>query len=103
MSLEVDEESQSGTLDDPSEREAAFLTRHRIEGATWIGTNKRLRYREFVITAGDVVAVAGVGTRELDPDAGTSGEGYRDVPMRLALRGTPESPLLISDRPDTLV
>jgi len=102
VSLDLDEESQSGTFDDPSPSESAFLARHRVEGATWIGTNKRLRFREFVIAAGDVVAVAGVGARELDPDAGTSGEGYRDVPMRLALRGTSEAPLLVSDRPDTL-
>jgi hypothetical protein len=103
VSLELDEETESGTFDDPTPSESAFLARHRVEGATWIGSNKRLRYREFVIAAGDVVAVAGVGTRELDPDAGTSGEGYRDVPMRLALRSTADEPLLISDRSDALV
>jgi hypothetical protein len=96
IAIDFDGRSQSGTFDDPTEAERAFLARHGEKGQGWI-FNRRLRYREAVIAEGETIAVLGAGTREPDPDAPPS-EAYRgDAPTRLRLTSSPRYPLVISD------
>jgi hypothetical protein len=96
IAIDFDGRSQSGTFDDPTESERAFLARHGEKGQGWI-FNRRLRYREAVIAEGETIAVLGAGTREPDPDAPPS-EAYRgDAPTRLRLTSSPRYPLVISD------
>jgi len=98
VSLDFDGKSQSGTFDDPTPAEQAFLARHGQKGQGWI-FNKGLRYREAVIEDGETIAVLGAGTREPDPDAPPT-EAYRgDVPTRLRLTSSRKYPLVISDDP----
>ncbi|HEU4613449.1 MAG TPA: GIDE domain-containing protein [Kofleriaceae bacterium] len=96
LAIDFDGRSQSGTFDDPTEAERAFLARHGEKGQGWI-FNRRLRYREAVIAEGETIAVLGAGTREPDPDAPPT-EAYRgDAPTRLRLTSSPRYPLVISD------
>lgn len=96
IAIDFDGRSQSGTFDDPTEAERAFLARHGERGEGWI-FNRRLRYREAVIEEGETIAVLGAGTREPDPDAPPT-EAYRgDAPTRLRLTSSPRYPLVISD------
>ena len=84
-------------LADPSDRARMFLARHGVSSGI-----KRLRFEEGIIEPGEVVAVAGAGMREPDPDGAASMTGYRDLPAtRLRLSATPRAPLYISDRPGT--
>lgn len=101
ISLDFDSKSTSGTFDDPTPTERAFLERHHQTGQGWL-FNKHLRYREAVIEVGEQVAVLGSGVREPDPDAPPA-EAYRgEQPTRVHLAGTQQHPLVISDSPDTL-
>lgn len=98
-----DNHSQSGTFDDPTEVEKAFLSRHGQTGTGWV-FNKTLRYREGVLEAGEEVAILGFGMREPDPEPDLSDErGYRaGPPTRLVMSGGHQKPLTISDEYDTL-
>jgi len=80
--------------DTGDERTSMFLARHGVSAA-----GQNLRYSEAVIAPGEVIAVAGAGVREPDPEA--AGGGYRDAPTRLRIAASPRVPLLISDRPET--
>ncbi len=100
IAIDFDGKSQSGTFDDPTPIEKAFLDRHGQKGQGWI-FNRTLRYREAVIEEGETIAVLGAGTREPDPDAPPS-EAYRgDAPTRLRLTSSRKYPLVISDDPTT--
>lgn len=100
ISIDFDGRSQSGTFDDPTETEKAFLARHGQQGQGWI-FNRRLRYREAVIEDGETIAVLGAGTREPDPDAPPT-DAYRgDARTRLRLTSSRKYPLVISDDPTT--
>jgi hypothetical protein len=87
VALVADAESEGG------ERLQMFLLRYGIS------PRRNVRYTEAVIEPGEVVAVAGAGVREPDPE-GTGG-AYREAPTRLRIAASPSVPLLISDRPDT--
>jgi hypothetical protein len=96
ISINFDDKSQSGTFDDPTPAETAFLQRHGQKGQGWV-FNRGLRYREAVIEEGEMIAVLGAGTREPDPDAPPT-EAYRgDAPTRLRLTSSRKHPLVISD------
>lgn len=83
-----DMQSRSGTFDDASVAEDAFLQRHGLSSVGLLGMNRRLRYREQVLEVGESVTVLGraaahqVGVITLGPD--------------------PELGLLLSDDPSTL-
>ncbi len=97
--LTEDHETRSGTLDDPTAREQAYLDAHGQEGEGWL-FNKTLRYVEAVLEPGELVSVFGYGSKEPDPDAAPA--GYRDAqPMRLRISGSANYPALISDVPST--
>lgn len=99
--LDFDVVSESGTMDDPTPAEASFLERHEIESKGWV-FNRKLRYSEAVIEAGELVAILGAGIREPDPDR-LAPEGYRSAPpTRLHLAGSLRFPLQISDDPSTV-
>lgn len=100
VALDVDGKGDSGTFDEPSAREAAFLQRHGTTGQGWV-FNKRLRYREAIIEVGERVAILGEGVREPDPSAPPA-DAYRgDQPTRVRLTSSARWPLLISDNADT--
>lgn len=100
IALTFDSDSRSGTFDDPTPAEAAFLAKVGGEGKGWL-LNKKLRYTEAVIEPGERIAVLGSGIREPDPH-GKRAEGYRSAaPTRLRLTSSPRHPLAISDDPST--
>jgi len=101
LALDFDSRSRSGTFDDATPVEEAFLARHGHKSAGWM-FNKGLRYSEAVIEIGETVAVLGSGVREPDPDGAAGADGYRDgPPTRLRLTSSPKFPLVISDDPST--
>lgn len=93
--LSEDHQTKSGTLNDPTAAERAYLESHAVEGKGWV-FNKSLRYSEGVLEADEMVSVFGYGSKEPDPDAAPA--GYRDMaPMRLRISGSATHPPLISD------
>ena len=93
--------SRSGTFDDATPAEEAFLSRHGHASKTW-GLNRSIRYTEAVIEPGAIIAVLGSGVREPDPEARPA-EGYRSAPpTRLRLTSSRQHPLVIGDDPSTV-
>ena len=100
ITIHMDATSRSGTLDDATPQEEALLARHNLRSQGWV-FNKQLRYREGVIEPGETVTALGCAVREPDPDAGGQAAGYREGgPMRLRMSGSPQAPLLLTDRVD---
>lgn len=101
MVVNQDAATTSGTFDNPTEIEAAFLAKHGQSG-TGMVFNRALVYREWTIEVGETIAVLGAGVREPDPDAPPV-DAYRGEPrMRLRLTSTPRWRLRISDHRDTM-
>jgi hypothetical protein len=92
--------SRSGTFDDATPAEEAFLARYDHASTTW-GLSG-IRFTEAVIAPGAFVAVLGAGVREPDP-AARPAEGYRSgPPTRLRLTSSRQHPLVIGDDPSTV-
>jgi hypothetical protein len=75
-----------------------FLSRHGHSSR-----NKRIRYGEGIVEAGETVTAVGIGQWETDPDASPhAGDGYRNMikPRRLVLESPHEEPILVSDEPE---
>lgn len=94
-----DNHSRSGTFDDATPAEEAFLQRHNRQSKGWF-FNKSLRYKEGVLEQGETVAVFGGGTWRINPDPAAGGS-YREMAKELVVRAGPSAPLLISDDPST--
>lgn len=100
IALTTDVVTRSGTLDDATQLEEAFLARHGRTSRRWV-FNRGLTYREAIVEDGERVAILGAGVREPDPDAGP-GAGYRGgPPTRLRLTSSRRFPLLLSDDTST--
>jgi hypothetical protein len=100
VALTFDDKTMSGTFDDATPIEVAFLTKHGKTSEGWL-FNKKLRYTEAVVDLGETIAVLGSGVREGDPMAMPPGD-YRSAPAtRLRLTSSARFPLVISDDPST--
>ena len=100
MVLGEDAVTTSGTFDDATEVESAFLAKHG-QAAAGAVFNRSLVYRESTISIDETIAVLGAGVREPDPDAPPT-DAYRGAPaMRLRLASTPRWKLRVSDHPST--
>ncbi|MDC0716992.1 GIDE domain-containing protein [Nannocystis bainbridge] len=80
--------TRSGTFDDASEIEEAFLRRHELKSVNMIGLNIAIRYEEGVIEPGEEVTVLGLVRAEI-----------RDGRRVLVIDAPEEGPLLMSDDP----
>lgn len=80
--------TRSGTFDDASETEEAFLRRHELKSVNMIGLNIAIRYEEGVIEPGEEVTVLGLVRAEI-----------RDGRRVLVIDAPDEGPLLMSDDP----
>jgi len=87
----------SGFLNDATPALEAFLEKHGRTSEGWV-FNKRLRYSEGVLEAGQIVAALGEAGWERDPDPSCAGDGYRDVPKRLVLDAH-DGAVIVSDEP----
>ena len=102
LAITIDSHTRSGTFDDPTDLERSFLNSHGRDGKAWV-FNKKLRYKEGILEAGESVAVLGRGTKEPDPSGVHQQTGYREAsPMRLRLGRSAKLPLMISDDVSTL-
>lgn len=99
--LEQDFSTSSGTLDDATPIETAFLQRHGKEPKGWV-FNKSLSYRESIIHIGEKICVLGSGVREPDPDAPPSMDYRGAMPTRLRLTNARDHKLVISDVDSTM-
>lgn len=98
--LGEDSVTTSGTFDDATETELAFLRKYNLS-PTGTVFNKALVYRESTISVDETIAIVGAGVREPDPDAPPS-DAYRGAPaMRLRLTSTRYWRLRISDHHST--
>ncbi|HNC98862.1 MAG TPA: GIDE domain-containing protein, partial [Myxococcota bacterium] len=89
----TDAATRSGTFDDPSPDEQAFLDRYRRSSTGLFGLNRQLRYAEQVLEEGEAVTVLGRVT-----DTGADSFG----PSVAELGADPELGLLVSDDPGTV-
>jgi hypothetical protein len=97
IDIDLDRGTASGTLDDPTAKERAFLERHRLEATGWV-FNKKLRYREGVFEVGEPIAIMCRPVREPEPAVSSREAGYRDAPpTRLRIGGSSRYPILLSD------
>lgn len=95
-----DSHTRSGTFDDATPREEAFLAAQGEKSEGWI-FNRSLRYREGVLEPGEWVAVLGHGTVSYDdaPAPAPHAGGYRQQagPKKLEIRAAGQVQLYISD------
>ncbi len=102
LAITIDSHTRSGTFDDPTDLERNFLNSHGRDGKAWV-FNKKIRYKEGILEAGESVAVLGRGTKEPDPSGVQKQAGYREAPpMRLRFGSSSKRPLMISDDVGTL-
>jgi hypothetical protein len=103
LALERDRRGATGFFDDIDE--AARLSVERLlesKGVSlklWLGMRRNFRYKEGVLEEGEIVSIGGVAVREVDERA--QPVAPRSLPTALVLRGTVDSPLLISDAPES--
>lgn len=84
-----DHQTRSGTFDDATPNEAAFLARFDKTSTNFLGLNRGLRYSEGALEFGEQVTVLGV-TRP--------GQGA----VRLVMESLDDAPLLLTDHPRTV-
>jgi hypothetical protein len=100
VDVDLDRTSTSGSFEDPTAAQAAFLERRRVKLTGW-SSNRTLRYREGVFEIGEPIAVMCQPMREPDPGAGSREVGYREAPgTRLRVGGSAKHPILLSDSRD---
>ncbi|WP_033959366.1 GIDE domain-containing protein [Psychroserpens jangbogonensis] len=58
--LVKDQDQNSGTFNNPTQKFIALLQHYHIDHTTLFGFNKRLRYKEGVIEIGEEITVAGI-------------------------------------------
>ncbi|MCY0993774.1 GIDE domain-containing protein [Nannocystis sp. ILAH1] len=83
-----DHHTRSGSFDDASEVEEAFLRRHGLKSTNLIGLNIAIRYDEGTIEPGEEVTAFGLVRAEI-----------RDGQRVLVLDAPDDGPLLLSDDP----
>src|SRR5215813_6593963 len=81
----VEQSLSSGHLNEPSDRLQLFLFMHGQRHEDFVGLNRSLRYREWILAPGDRVRVRGKAEWEAAPDG--RGGSFREPPRRLILRG----------------
>ncbi len=84
-----DHNTRSGTFDDATPLEAAFLERFGKQSTNFLGINRRLRYSEGALELGEQITVLG---------AALAGEGD----ARLVIESPAEGQLLLTDHPRTV-
>jgi hypothetical protein len=100
VDVDLDQTSRSGTFEDPTAAQAAFVERRGVKLTGW-SSNRTLRYREGVFEVGEPIAVMCWPVREPDPGAGSREVGYRDAPgTRLRVGGSAKHPILLSNSRD---
>lgn len=85
-----DRKTRSGTFDDATPIEAAFLERFSEASTNFLGLNRSLRYSEGVLEFGERITVLGLAQ---------ASEGE----VRLVFEAPPDGPLLLTDHPGTVV
>lgn len=84
-----DHKTRSGTFDDATAVEAAFLERFNKQATNFLGLNRTLRYSEGALEFGEEITVLG---------AARPGAGEVD----LVVESPAEGPLLLTDHPGTV-
>ena len=103
VAVDKDAKTKSGTFDNATPMEEAFLARHGRQSKGWV-MNKSLRYYEGILELGEEVAAYGGGVFEPDPEAHAAGaQGYRGLPpQRLRMRSSGSEQLYLSDNKSTV-
>jgi hypothetical protein len=102
VAVHKDEHHASGTFNDPTPELQALLERYELTATGWLGLNRKLRYREGVLDAGEHVAVCGAPTRWRGPrkaDAAVLSER----PPQWVFEHRSETPLYVSDDPAAIL
>jgi hypothetical protein len=104
VAVHKDEHHISGALKDATPELEALLERHGQKSTGTLGFNRKLRYDEGVLEAGEHAAVCG---RAMRWRPGAAGGADREVPggqvIRLLFEQRVETPLYISDDPAAIL
>jgi hypothetical protein len=84
-----DHKTRSGTFDDPTPVEAAFLERLGEQATNFLGLNRTLRYTEGALEFGEDITVLGAARPGADQ-------------VDLVLETPPQGPMLLTDHPGTV-
>ncbi len=91
--------ASSGMFSDAQPHIQAFLASRGISATSWIGTNKRMRFSEQVISPDEPIYTIGPSRREQGPPVS---DGYRMVPgsqlVMYALGGDGPGELIVTNR-----
>jgi hypothetical protein len=100
LAIVQDRNYSSGVLDDATPELERFLSIYG-EKSKGVLLNRRLSYREGVLSAGERVVVCGMARHEPNPDAAAEGATYRDRPTRLVIEPL-AGKMHLSDEPDVV-
>lgn len=104
VAVHRDEHHTSGALKDPTPELEALLEKHGQKSTGVLGFNRRLRYDEGVLEAGEHAAVCGRAMRWRPGEAGgAEGEDPGGSVIRLLFEQRVETPLYISDDPAAIL
>lgn len=86
----------SGVFNRPSPEMQALFDRHGID-TNYLAFDRKLRFREGVLEAGEEAGVVGWGQCEPDDDARPTTNAYRNFATQLVMVSTPGQPVTVSD------
>jgi len=92
-----DRKYNSGFMEDATEVLVRYLEKHGHKSENFMGFNKRLRFREGLLEEGETIAVMGTAYRE-HPAIDQWSDDFGKV---LVFRSSKESPVYLSDDPET--
>lgn len=81
---------KSGTLDNPTSEEQAALQKFGIDGETFLGFNRKLRYTEYILRPNDELYILGNCEEQSGSDL-------------MVLRGTSDQKLFVSDKSEDVL
>jgi len=99
IAVHKDEHDATGITKSPTPELAALLEQHGQSATGFFGVNRRLRFREGVLEAGEHVAVCGAARRYSGPSLATAG----GPPIEWVFEPAAEIPLYVSDDPAALL
>ena len=94
--LVKDKDQSSGAFNDPTPRLRRILETYRIKPETFLGFNKKIRYKEGVIEIGEEITVAGIAKWK------TLSEPFPEYPYSkiATLESTDKQKIIITDLPE---
>jgi hypothetical protein len=103
IAVHKDEQDATGILKAPTPELEALLEQHGQKATGLLGLNRKLRFREGVLEAGEHVAVCGAPSRYAGTPSGAAIEAAGGRPIEWVFDQCGDIPLYVSDDPVALL